>query len=264
MIVVKIGGSVLSDKDKKYDFSKENLRAVAKELYQYWKESNTNNNYDKFILVIGAGSVGHSMAMDFALREKNDPMKNALCSSKYDKYFDSIREVLIEEGLPIASIRTSNLLYADNGKLEGGIKILKTIVKNGMIPMLSADFCPDTKKGITLASADDIAEFIARKTNAKRVIMVIDTDVHDSNGKTIKTISNTDILVNAKKKRFDISGGIKKKVRVLLRLSDHTESVIVNGLKPGELYKALKKERVGTIIPVKSKQFSDMRDGSVV
>jgi len=247
MFILKIGGSVLSDKNKKYDFSEKNLRSVARELFEFWK-----NDKEKFILVIGAGSVGHSLVKDYSLLQNIDPMANCKSSAKFDEYFDKVRNILIEEGLPVFSIRTSNVFYIKKNGIEGDLTLLRALLKNNIIPMFSADFCTKKKtKTFSIVSADDISAFLAKKMKAKKLIMITNVDgvyADIRRRNLIREMSKSKLKkIKTKKKRFDFTGGIKRKVKVLLKLRG-VESIIVNGTKRGELLKALRGEDVGTKI----------------
>ncbi len=62
MIIIKLGGSVISDKNSPYSFNREAVEVIAEEVAQFYPE-------ESFILVHGGRSFGHPNAREYKIRE---------------------------------------------------------------------------------------------------------------------------------------------------------------------------------------------------
>ena len=65
LIIIKIGGSVITDKNKEFTTRPDNIRKIAREI----KQAIDSNPNLKIILGHGAGSFGHVLAKKYQTNE---------------------------------------------------------------------------------------------------------------------------------------------------------------------------------------------------
>ena len=123
MIILKIGGSILTNKDStKSEVDDFSLNRVASEI----KES-MNNSDKQLIIVHGAGSFGHPPAKKHKIGEEFDqsqyPQKRlGFCEiqNEVKKLNMFICEAFINEGLPAIAVPASSFITATNKRITGG------------------------------------------------------------------------------------------------------------------------------------------------
>ena len=108
MFIIKLGGSVITDKSKKYSFRKE----VADNLSKAIKKSNK-----KVIIVHGAGSFGHILAKKYELNSghKNDRQLRgfSLTHTMVQKLNTMVLDSLHNNGIDAVSISPHSVLKLD-------------------------------------------------------------------------------------------------------------------------------------------------------
>ena len=94
LTVIKLGGSLLTDKSKPYTMRKEKFRKIAKELKE---------NLDEIIIVHGVGSYGHPPVKEYKLYRGYTGKENLLKLSKTQSIVFELRlefvRALQEEGI---------------------------------------------------------------------------------------------------------------------------------------------------------------------
>ena len=99
MQILKLGGSVITDKSKKYSFKKEVVNRLSAEIKKANKE---------LIIVHGAGSFGHILAKEYDLNSgyKNDKQLQgfSLTHAMVQKLNTMVLDSLHEHGIAAVSI----------------------------------------------------------------------------------------------------------------------------------------------------------------
>ncbi|MEM5778629.1 MAG: isopentenyl phosphate kinase [Candidatus Aenigmatarchaeota archaeon] len=258
LIILKIGGSVITDKfSKKPKVNHKNLKRIAKEIaYAYNKEKMS------LIIVHGAGSYGHVIVKKTKIDKGIKSYKQLKAFAETQRLQNELNSIvtkyLIKEGLPAIPCQASSFVVMDLGKIEEmSLSAIKGLLEMKMIPVLYGVPAFDKSKKCSILSGDQIAPYLAKKLNSKRIIHV--TNVNgvytedpnkNPNAKLIKVINSKNI--NQVKKWLgnstatDVTGGMFRKVSELLKIG--IEAQIVNGLVPENIAKALNGERIGTLI----------------
>lgn len=256
MILIKLGGSVISDKNVPYSFNKEIVERIAEELaYFYPNES--------FILVHGGGSFGHPNAKEYNIREGliGDMERKRIGFSKTHqamlKLNDLIIQVFLEKRLPAYSVSSSSIFLIENGHIVyGDVEVLRRLIEKGFIPILFGDTAIALDKGIDILSGDQIVSYLAKMLKPSKVIFLMDVDgIYDKNpkehkdAKLLEELNEKDIkklLERRDSAGIDVTGGIGNKLKEALKIVKHSEVCFINGKVKGNLSKALKGEKVGT------------------
>ncbi len=238
MIVLKIGGSALSDKRTGESYVDEVSERVARELGRV-----------PCIIVHGVGYTGHTLAKNHALHLglRDNAVAWAHLRVEVKKITRVIVERLVEHGIPAVELSPADLMRARDGKiLNFELSAVEEFVRRGFVPVMHADGALDEAQGISVISGDTIATELAIRLGAKKIIYGTDVDgIYDISGNVIPEIDDVSSL--SLWDVGDFSGGMKKKVEEALRLRD-VEVQIINLRKDGILSAALAGRPVGTVI----------------
>jgi isopentenyl phosphate kinase len=173
-----------------------------------------------------------------------------------------ILDTLIQEGIPTMTIQPSSLVITDNGRMQHmDIKIVSRLLELEIIPVLYGDVVLDSVQGFSILSGDQLVSSLAIKLGADRIILGIDVDgLYTSDPKIDPSASliqhiNLQELKNlqykiGEAKVPDVTGGMRGKILELIpAIEQGIKAIIVNAVKPNNVYRALKGEKViGTII----------------
>jgi isopentenyl phosphate kinase len=262
MIILKIGGSILTNKDSvESEVDSESLKRIALEI-----KSSLDNSSKELIIVHGAGSFGHPPAKKYKIGEKFDqseyPQKRiGFCEiqNAVKKLNMLICEEFIKEGLPVVAIPASSFMTASNKRItHGNLDSFKRYLSKGFIPVIYGDVVLDDELELCVISGDQIIQYLAMNLNPDRVVLGTDVDgVYDKNPKThddaifFDRFSSLDDLETLEgTTNVDVTGGMVGKIKELLYLADlGIESKIINAEVKDNIFKVLENEEVkGTVI----------------
>ncbi|MFA7150367.1 MAG: isopentenyl phosphate kinase, partial [Candidatus Methanomethylophilaceae archaeon] len=156
MILIKLGGSVITDKSQYRTFN----RAVVARLCHEIKESG-----EDVIIVHGAGSFGHILAKENRLNdgfedESQIPALAQVCFDVRELNSMVIKE-LIDAGIPAVSIPPGSCFMMDDRKLRiNNEEVLRGFVDKGVMPVMFGDVVLDRKLGFAICSGDQIMELL--------------------------------------------------------------------------------------------------------
>jgi isopentenyl phosphate kinase len=250
MILVKLGGSVITDKSKLRTFRKASCERLAREL---------SSAKDDLLVVHGAGSFGHIEAKKHELHKglKKDSQLEHVAAVQRDVRELNLKviESLIDEGVRAVSVPPAAAATFRNGEITSFEQdVFKRMVSIGLVPVSFGDVVPDDAMGFSICSGDLIMEALARYFKPELVIFCADVDgVYGSDPKCDKNAeliprfdaSSLRALKKTQSKHADVTGSIYGKLERMLAISRHCERcMIVNGNVPGRLGKALRGETV--------------------
>jgi len=257
-VVLKIGGSVITDKDGELAAKTEIINRLAEEI--------AKAKLSSLILVHGGGSFGHPTAKKWGIKEGFKEAGQMLGFAETHHVMTVLNglvmDALVWHEIPAVSVAPSCGFLTDNGRIKSSdCTLVERMMKMGFTPVLYGDVTIDDKLGFTVLSGDQLVSYLALKFNASRVVLGIDCDgLYDADPKADKnakmfqhlTLNELKALEGrlAKPTNADVTDGIRGKVRELLPTAEKGIPVsIVNGAKVGRVYKALVGERVeGTLI----------------
>jgi isopentenyl phosphate kinase len=256
MYIIKLGGSVITDKSKNQHFKKD----IAKNLSNQIKKSN-----EKVIIVHGAGSFGHILAKKYDLNSgyKNEVQIKGFAStqSSVQKLNSLILESLIESNIPAISIPPHVILKLKNHEiLDVNLSIFKEYLDRGFMPVTFGDVALDKKLGFSICSGDLLIEILANHFKPEKVIFVLDEDglyssnpKIDKNAKFIKkaSLKELDNLATSLDSHADVTKGMFGKIETIKKISTFgIDTILLNGSKDNRLYETLVgKSTISTLIP---------------
>jgi len=259
IIIIKFGGSAITNKNVYKSVRKDVIKMAAREL----REAIAVKPYLKTIIVLGGGSFGHPLAKKYKLQDGIISEESLIGISKT---IDSMRELslivsnmLREEKLKVVPIQPSSIAINKNGKLHTiYLETLKKFLEIGLIPILWGDVVYDVEKGCSILSGDEIVSKISLELNVSKVIYGLEVDGIFTDPIKLKGLVN---VINDKNlhllqksvgesKGIDVTGGMIKKIDETLKIYQRGIPVFfINLTKPNNLYRVLvKNENVGTLL----------------
>lgn len=258
LTILKIGGSVITDKNGKLAARTEVMNRLAEEI----QKANVKN----LIIVHGGGSFGHPTAQKYGIKDgiKEDTQKVGFAETHHVMTVLNglVMDALVWHNIPALSVAPSSCIITENGRIKFfEDTILKIVLKMGFAPVLYGDATLDEKLGFTVLSGDQIVSHLARKFNAGKIVIGVDTDgLYDSDPKVAKNAKLYEHLTLEELKKIkdtlgkstaaDVTGGMLGKIAELIPAIEQGIPVtIVNAAKPNRIYKALIGDMVeGTVI----------------
>lgn len=246
LTILKIGGSVITDKSKILKPNISSMKNISKIL----------KKFDRVILVHGAGSFGHYYARKYKLQNpyhSNSSKGISKTREAVSNLNNLFVQILNNHGVNTLSFPPMSIY--ENGKISSDKKLFFTqIIKNGLIPLTFGDIIYNKSK-FRIISGDEIIKDLSFLLKPKRVIFAtaVDGIYLDPKDKT-SLLRELDPLANITPKflnvKNDVTGGMEQKVSEMIEIAKNGIDVhIVNGSKNTDLIKALKGEKTaGSII----------------
>jgi isopentenyl phosphate kinase len=256
--VLKLGGSVITDKEKPLTPNLEAIERLADEI--------ARANVSSLIVVHGGGSFGHHVAKQYNLTEGyGDPAQVTGFSETHramTKLNNLVMEALISHNINAVVIQPSSCVVTKAGRIQSmERKPLKRMLDMGLVPILYGDAVLDSEKGFAILSGDQLVSSLAINFGASRIIMGGDVDglytkepKANKSARLVKRVTLEELKAQKHdiegSKATDVTGGMLGKVRELIPAIEHNiQALLVNAAKPLRVYKALMGEEVtGTII----------------
>lgn len=249
LILIKLGGSLITDKNRAFYAKKKVIRRLAHEI--------KDSMCDKFDLIIGhgSGSFGHVVASKYntqnGITDKKSIMGLSLVADAAIQIDRIMMQAFLKAQLPVVSFAPASFLTATGQNLDKLlVEQINIALKIGVVPVIYGDVILDKKQGCCIFSGektlDILAKFLKDKYQSVNIILCGDTNgVYGKNGKAIPQI-NTSVFKNMASNikgsgGVDVTGGMIHKVETSLKLATEfgIETRIINGKSLGKLKKVL-------------------------
>ena len=243
--VIKLGGSLITDKSEPYSMRREKFREIAREIRE---------TLDKVIIVHGVGSFGHPPVKEYGLYRGYTGKENLLNLAKTQSIVFELRMELVralqEEGLNAMIFLPSSQIIADGMRIEEFFtEPIERFLDMGMVPVLGGDIVADRKMGFSVCSGDTLAVYLAEKLGARRLIFASDVDgIYTEDPKRnpearhipVIDLNNLESLAEITGSRFtDVTKGMAGKIEAVKRyrrvIEKGTEVVFLSMLTYGNL-----------------------------
>jgi isopentenyl phosphate kinase len=257
VVLVKLGGSLITNKSVPYSVRSDVLKRLAKELH----EARGNQ---KIIVGHGGGSFPHVSAHKYRTNEGliNDESCRGFAEVQNDasKLNRIVVQALLDAGENAVSVQPSALCIARNGKIENfDTKVIEKLLEHDFLPVPFGDAALDNERGCCIISTEEIFTHLAKKLDVKRIILVgkvdgvFNGDPENKNSKLIPEITQKNYKEVKRhlsgSDATDVTGGMLNKVEKMAELSKKGIQIsIINGLVPGNLKRSMLGENIGTII----------------
>ena len=284
MIILKLGGSVITKKDlKESEVNYDNLNRIASEIKDALdNKSNVNtqdadaddNNLlsDGLIIIHGAGSFGHPPAKKYNIgepftEEEYSEKRIGFSKTQYcvKRLNTLVCDVLINHKIPCVSLQASSFITTKNKRINSfNLDLIERYLKEGFVPVIYGDVVLDDNLKIAVLSGDQILQFIAKNLDSQNSRfnkeVILGTDVagvftknpkkYDDAEHIPKLSSLDEIKQFDSTTNIDVTGGMIGKIKELLELAEiGIESKIIDSNEPKTIFNALEGKKVkGTII----------------
>ena len=251
MILVKLGGSVITDKDKLRRFRRAACTRLCGELRPARGD---------LVLIHGAGSFGHILASRAKLQlgvPDGDLKKLRQVARVHSDVRDLNSRVLScmsSKKLRGYSLPPHTVASFSNGAVTAFCpEKFETLLENDMVPVSFGDVVPDRKLNFSICSGDLLMLALAEHFEPSMAVFVADVDgVYDKDPKRYKSaklvseVSPDNIdSISASSRKNDVTGAMRKKLARMVEISEHCENtIILNGNVEGRLERALRGEKV--------------------
>lgn len=248
MILVKVGGSVITNKGRECMPRPDNIRRVMREL---------GTIKENLMLVHGAGSFGHFKAKKYA-----QVLKNGVSPEVRPIIFEIHRDLLRlsmmlldamdEAGMQGVLLPGHAIASCTDGEISLNGRIIEGFLRLGMTPVSNGDIVLMRMHRFAICSGDMLMTSLARCLSPRMALFITDVDGIFRDGTLAESISpgeRIDELPEADSD-MDVTGEMNGKweaAQMLCRMGVHT--VFVNGTVPGRVEALLRGEDVpGTVV----------------
>ncbi len=253
--MIKLGGSVITYKDKPYTANHSIIRQLSEEISTALKEGLVR----ELLVGNGGGSFPHYPAKRGKLAGGIQAAWQLEHLVETHRAASELNHILITEMLkkriPALSIKPSSAGYTRNGVLESfNLHLIRKALELGLVPVVYGDVFLDSAQGCSIVSTESILSYIAKHIKTEKIVIGTDVDgVLDEQGKLLDRI--TPSTFPSIKHHIggsiptDVTGGMLHKVEMMLRIVDIVPTIyIVNARDPGNILRALRGEEIGTRI----------------
>jgi len=248
MYLVKLGGSVITDKTRPLAFREDVVRHLVSEL----------RPHSPLIIVHGAGSFGHVYAKEYGLASG---FRSAEQLGGFARVHRDVRDlnlrimnILIESSLNAVSLPPFACCENSGGRLKSlDFSPFGRALDMGLSPVTFGDAVFDESIVFSICSGDYLMEALAEEFRPEKTIFLSDVDgIFDRNpaeegAKLLETVSSRSDVSSAASMRSgvsDVTGGMAGKLASMLRIASFSEVWMINGLVPGRLANLLNGEAV--------------------
>jgi isopentenyl phosphate kinase len=251
LVVVKLGGSVITRKQGEARIRSKVLHRLATELVV---------DGPPRIVLHGAGSFGHPGAARWELASppsSGSPVHGrargaAIVASEVRKLHVAVLKALVEAGGTPFSLPAAGLAANRAGKLARlDAMPFRDALPRGVTPVSFGDVVPDELWGFSILSADTIAVELARVLGARRVIFVSDVPgvfekFDGGRGRIHEELLPAVVSgLTPPPGHRDVTGGIRGKVEAMLAIAEGgADAGLISGLTDGALARAIRGEAV--------------------
>lgn len=260
LILIKIGGGVITDKSVHYGLREDVLVRLAEEI----SEAHGELKDTKMIIGNGAGSFAHFSAHKYRTTEgfvgENSRIGMGWVRHDAVKLNQIVFEQLLTAKVPVFSFSPSSLMSVKDGKTQRVfMDSVVDAINKGIIPLVHGDVVVDAIKGCDVYSTEKVFDELAKYFAKDYQVIVI----HVSSEEGVYKKGQASVFTEINKGNFeevkehlggsngvDVSGGMLHKVKECLELTKlGITSQIVSGMVPERVRDAIIGKKVkGTII----------------
>jgi isopentenyl phosphate kinase len=226
--VLKLGGSLVTEKDDPETVDRSNLRRAAAAVAAG----------EHLVVVHGGGSFGHHHAAEHGVSTTDgtdDAGAIRAVHGAMRRLNDAVVDALVEAGAPAVPVHPFSAAVRDRDEaLELPTRQVATMVGEGFVPVLHGDVVVHAGAGATILSGDELVVELATGLDADRVgVCSAVPGVFDADGEVIDRIGSFGEVAEdlGESDATDVTGGMAAKVRELLALDAAAYVFGIGGLE---------------------------------
>jgi isopentenyl phosphate kinase len=278
IVFLKLGGSLITDKDKPFTPRLDKLAELAGQI------ASSLHPGLSLVLGHGSGSFGHAAAKQFGTREGTPlapsgrsphlPLRGKWGEPEGGDYWKGFAEVWFQAsqlnrfvmealraaGIPALALAPVAAVTARDMQVAAwDVKPLRAALEAGLLPVIYGDVIFDEARGGTILSTEDLFAHLARELHPQRILLAgLEAGVWEdfpTRTRLVRRISlrsyetmRAGIGASAS---VDVTGGMAAKVEQMLELVRAVPGLtaeIFSAEEGGNLSRALAGEQVGTLL----------------
>ena len=260
LIFLKLGGSLITDKDQPRTPRQDVIARLAQEIAQ----ASAGSPNLRLVIGHGSGSFGHNAAR---IHDTRQGVRDAQGWRGFAEVWKEARalnqiviEALAEAGLPVIAFPPSAAVTVRGGKaLHWDTAPMRAALAHRLVPVINGDSVFDEQLGGTILSTEDLFFYLARQLRPNRILLAgIEAGVWgDFPARqrlvariTPQNYAGLEARIGASVS-VDVTGGMLEKVRAMLALAQEMpglQSWIFSAKEPGVLRDALLDQPSGTLV----------------
>ena len=238
MILIKLGGSIITNKEKPLTPRKKIIENIIKNLRKI---------KEPMIIVHGGGSYGHYWSVKYDMHTKPEKYNIHGVSIVKNSMIDLNKIILnlfVKNKLNPYSLPPTDFMIGNKPDIKK-IRQIEKIAKSGLIPITYGDALWYGENKTYILSGDKIMTLISKVLKPKLSIFVLNEDglyadlkskklIHELKGENPKISEN----------QMDVTGGMTRKVEEATKIAKMGINVFfVNGNKSEKIVKAVKNKK---------------------
>ena len=249
VVLVKLGGSLITDKRQRETARTEVIERLARDLAEI------DRREVRLILGHGSGSFGHVAAARHGIHQGVETTEQLLGVTETQDRAATLHRLVMgalwKNGVAAFSLAPSSFLVSAGGApADLWIESLLNALQIGLLPLVYGDVVMDRELGASIASTETVLLTLAERLKSRGVVVrrsiwLGETDgIYDDQGATIGELgaeSISDVVEELEGAAgTDVTGGMRHRLETAASLAAlGVESCIANGLEPGVLGRIL-------------------------
>jgi isopentenyl phosphate kinase len=261
LVFLKLGGSLITDKNREFTARGEMIRRAAQEVRQ---ALDTRPGL-RLVLGHGSGSFGHFVGRRYGTRQgiRNEMgwrgyAETGAAAARLNRL---VTDAFLAAGVPVLTVQPSASARCHDGELLSlDIRSINVALTNRLVPLVYGDVALDEVRGCTIISTEQIFAWLADQLHPQRIVLagvadgVFDRDpLRDPTARPITEITPVSFPIIesqlAGSHGVDVTGGMLSKVREMLALVERQPDLevhLISGQEPGRIVQALlRQEPIG-------------------
>jgi isopentenyl phosphate kinase len=171
-IFLKLGGSLITDKTRIEHAHQAVIRRLAREV----KAAREARPDLQLVLGHGSGSFGHVAAKKHGTRDgvqdRSGWLGYAEVAAAAARLNQIVTDVFVAEGVPVVSVPPSASARCEDGQLFYlDTFAVRTLLENGLVPLVQGDVALDTVRGATIVSTEDVFIYLVREFQPSHILL---------------------------------------------------------------------------------------------
>ena len=260
LLFLKLGGSVITDKDTTDSADFVTIDRIAAEIHQ----AQLDDPGLSLVIGHGSGSFGHHAASKYGTRNgvvsKNDWAGFCEVGERARALNQIVVEHLIKAGINVVSISPCSSILAKKRQIQSwDISSIQHALSQNLAPVIYGDVIFDSALGGTILSTEELFAWLALNLKPRQILLAgIEPGVWQDFPQCTTLLSEIDpchmedsssgILGS---KSVDVTGGMASKVKSMAAIIKEIPSLEVqlfSGAQPGNVYATLMGHQKGTWI----------------
>ena len=242
MILIKLGGSIITNKQKPLTPNLPAINKIASKLKKI---------KEPIIVVHGGGSFGHYWSVKYNMHTKPAKYNKKGVSVVKNSMVELNKIILdsfLENGLNPYCLPPTDFMFGNKAD-QKKVREIANIAKAGLVPISYGDVMWYGKNKSYILSGDKIMGMLSKVLKPRLVIFVLNVDGVYADMKTKKLLREIKgEKTEVSEVEMDVTGGMSCKIKEAISISKSgTKVFLVNGNKPDRIVNAVKGKFEGTL-----------------